>query len=305
MAVFGALCYYVLMACYVGWAATLHVPQDQPTIQKAIDAAQAGDTVLIASGTYNEAITLRSGLTLRGMGQSTQISDIIRLENVEGVELSNLQVKGTGQDSHFGIFCLNAEAGIHKVTVRAFHHGINAQSSRLTVHATKVVGSFNVGIVLAQDTEAMLEENEVFDNTTGIIIGSTQRPVVLRRNHVQGNQTGIACHDAVPRLRENVVAANSVGMQIENATPDLGTAADPGKNVFINNKQMAIQYEERTPLDALMNWWGQATGPRAGQIMGRRVRVNPWLRTDPGVPLAVQHPLRYFAIWGMLKQNLF
>ena len=37
-------------------AATIHVPADQPTIQAAIEAASHGDTVLVAPGTYYEAI---------------------------------------------------------------------------------------------------------------------------------------------------------------------------------------------------------------------------------------------------------
>jgi parallel beta-helix repeat protein len=37
-------------------AATIHVPADQPTIQAGVDAAQDGDTVLVAPGTYVENI---------------------------------------------------------------------------------------------------------------------------------------------------------------------------------------------------------------------------------------------------------
>lgn len=40
------------LACTAGFAATIHVPADQPTIQAGINAAVNGDTVLVADGTY-------------------------------------------------------------------------------------------------------------------------------------------------------------------------------------------------------------------------------------------------------------
>ncbi len=53
-------------------AGTLHVPQDHPTIQAAIDAAGAGDTVLVAAGTYRERIQLKAGVTLKSAGDDTR-----------------------------------------------------------------------------------------------------------------------------------------------------------------------------------------------------------------------------------------
>lgn len=57
-------------------AATVQVPQDFATIQAAIDAANVGDTVLVAPGTYFERIQINKNLQLRSSsGASMTVID--------------------------------------------------------------------------------------------------------------------------------------------------------------------------------------------------------------------------------------
>jgi subtilase family serine protease len=80
----------------VALGATIHVPSDQPTIQSAIAAAAAGDTVLVAPGTYSEnirflgkaiTVTSESGptLTIIDGGQADSVAAFVSGEGAASV----------------------------------------------------------------------------------------------------------------------------------------------------------------------------------------------------------------------------
>ena len=87
----------------------LHVPGDYPTIQAAIDAAVDGDVVVVAAGTYNEAIDfLGKAITVYGTdGPDVTIIDatglnssVVKCVNFEGLDtvLRNFTITGGDAD---------------------------------------------------------------------------------------------------------------------------------------------------------------------------------------------------------------
>jgi hypothetical protein len=79
--------------------AVIRVPQDQPTIQAAVDAASPHDTVLVDRGTYPGPVVVppaKSGLTIRGVDRNAVVleGDDVRENGIvvhaDGVTLQNL-----------------------------------------------------------------------------------------------------------------------------------------------------------------------------------------------------------------------
>ncbi len=90
----------VLLASSVGslMAATINVPADHATIQAAINAATAGDIILVAPGTYSENLNINKSVTLVSSGgrAATFINGSPGSNGTVVIMANNVTLGGTG-----------------------------------------------------------------------------------------------------------------------------------------------------------------------------------------------------------------
>ena len=86
-------------------AATITVPDDYSTIQQAINAAIAGDTVYVRSGTYYEHVSIGKSLTLQGEDRETTIIDgggsgkVVYVSSTNNVTISGFTIRNSGSST--------------------------------------------------------------------------------------------------------------------------------------------------------------------------------------------------------------
>jgi len=73
---------------------TIKVPEDYPTIQQAINAANPGDTILVSNGIYNENIVVDKTLRLIGEDRHYAIINGATPDGLHGKDTVNITASG-------------------------------------------------------------------------------------------------------------------------------------------------------------------------------------------------------------------
>ncbi len=247
-----------------GWAqtATRQVPQDYATVQAAIDAAQSGDVVLVAPGTYSgpvvikgKRITLASEFhttgdparvnqtVLDGQGEDT----IIEIdESAEGTQIIGFTI----QNGIDGI-SLRAQASILNNRIRNTKDGIDSTSGGGLIKGNTFENNNDDGIDFDDSSSGVIEDNVIANNGDDgieIRLHDHEGPpltIEIRGNRITGNgEDGIqlidypGLTDRVFYIERNLIQGNAdagIGLMDNGDTQEDFRGASIPERIYVYN----------------------------------------------------------------------
>ncbi len=235
------------------------------TLTQALRMATTGTVIELAPGTYSAEtgesfpIELKPGVIIQGDPASKGRNIVIR---GGGFFLSRTFARQN-------IAILGAEgaalAGVTVTNPNRRGYGLWIESTRMVVADNTFIGNTHDGISVTGNGAPLIRNNYFGDNgANGITIFNTARPEVRENgfertgfgiaiaqnsaptivgNRISQNKDGIVVYGkAQPVLRNNTIEGNIRDglVAAQESRPDVGTATQPGGNLFRNNRRYDI-----------------------------------------------------------------
>jgi nitrous oxidase accessory protein NosD len=222
------------------------------SIQEAVNAAEPGDTIVLAPGTYRESVLItKADLTLRGSGPATVIKPAPTATPATARAANACAKEGNG-------ICVmgSADKVVEDVTIRSLtlsgfkKNGVWASGTdRLTVRSVTSEKNGTWGIAQQKSTRGVFRGNTVRDNgDAGIFLANTvdeeggatdTEGAVITANTLTGNRIGVT----VRRLRNltvygNTMTGNCGGVFVvgDESKPAAGAMTIRRNQIYQNNK---------------------------------------------------------------------
>jgi parallel beta-helix repeat protein len=286
----------------------IRVPNDFPTIQEAINAAQNGSTILVESGVYFEHVTINKTLTLSGADKEDTIIDGSNSGTVITVTADNVVINGfTVRNSSYNVYCdgiiLDGSAGSiitdNIVTLNGWAGIELSDSSNDTISGNIVsstIGStqgfvWGDGIQLSYSPNNTISNNLIiFSSEYGVNLGNSNNNSIFG-NTIWDNQVGVWALSS----RDNTIFDNN----------------------FIDNGEQAVQNDTNAwSYGGRGNYWNDYAGlddGSGGRVAGDGVGDTglPWDGVDyfplinPVNPLPIFYDNTVFPVSLVSNSTIF
>ncbi len=234
------------------------VPEEYPTIQSALDAAQDGDDIIVQKGRYQELVVIDKSVNLIGKdwplidggrqkGNKNTISIFYLGDRAGKVEGFVITGGGSGDLGH-GINIWDSSPDVFNNKITGNNHGMGIHGSPSLTSKTKVHGNLIydnlVGIGNGKDSTAHIYNNRVFNNKIVGIGSRGKAKPRIEANYIYGNRLGIGAREvASPQIKGNHVFKNTDGIVISPLSTIKKFAFDDiliENNLIVNNNHIGI-----------------------------------------------------------------
>jgi len=219
--------------------AVIRVPEDYLTIQEATNAANPGDIVEVAAGTYYENVVVNKSLSLIGENKSTTIIDgswtgaVLNI-TADDVKIAGFTIRNSGPSGWFGIYIFSSSNTISGNIISDNLDGIFLRSSSgNTISGNMISPYYGVGIWLEDYSNNNTLNGNIMDpgpglDQIGILVAYSRDNVISDNIILKNGYYGIRLFQS----QLNKIIGNNI---INNGLFGINFVASSGNTIYHNN----------------------------------------------------------------------
>ncbi len=182
------------------------VPEEYPTIQLAIDAADSGDKILVKKGVYTENVILDKNVHLKGVDWPI-VTGKNRKGNTNTIQFAYL---GDTAGKIEGFIVTGGGRG-------GLGHGLNVWDSSPDIYNNIIHGNKHNGIGIhgrgTLTSKTKIHNNNIYNNGLGIGNGLGSGAHIFNNKIYKNKIVGIGCRGlSLPRIEGNYIYENRMGI---------------------------------------------------------------------------------------------
>jgi parallel beta-helix repeat protein len=196
----------------------INVPEDYSEIQTAIDSANFGDTIKVASGEYTENIIMKEGISLIGSNEMVFEEE----DKKQDEENKNIFEEESAQEI-INETIINGE-GLGNVV--SFKNGIT-NKTKLSGFTIKNSGE-NLSGIFIENSSPWIHDNVLIENEYNIYIKGKSSPII-QKNIIRFANKGIQVYNfekqegqEKPIIIDNLITDNKIGIDLYQSSALIG-----------------------------------------------------------------------------------